>query len=236
MLDKPPRDAVVWRYMDLERFISLLHTRSIHLCRMDKFKDPWEGSWPAPIIESIRNVMLQTASLQNASEDHTILGLTRSLRKANFISCWHESASESAALWDLYSGKSGVAIQSTVGRLVDSIDDPKDFFVGRVKYIDFDTESVPQLNLLLPTFLKRKSFEHEREVRILHWDPPADLGATDHYPVSKSLSADPSALIERLYISPDSPAWLAAALSDVCQKYGLSTQAIRSSLYDPQVY
>jgi len=230
-IEQPTPETTIWRYIDLERFISLLHTRSLFLCRLDAFRDPWEGSWPRPLVEAVR------ANWTDGQGDH-FLEMSHKLRVANYVSCWHASQSESAALWDLYSGKSGVAIQSTVGALQSSISDEKNYYIGTVKYIDFDTEPVPELNLLVPPFLKRKSFEHEREIRVLHWQVPTNsngvqpaIAAENH-----SLVIDPNVLIDKLYIAPSSPSWLTQALQDLCKRFGLSASVTRSSLYDPHVY
>jgi hypothetical protein len=230
-IEQPTPETIIWRYIDLERFISLLHTRLLYLCRLDAFRDPWEGSWPKPLVEALK------ANWTDGQGDQFI-EISNKLRTANYVSCWHASQSESAALWDLYSGKSGVAIQSTVGALIGSISDEKKYYIGTVKYIDFDTEHISDLNFLVPPFLKRKSFEHEREVRVLYWHPPnVSSGvqptiAAENY----ALSIDPNVLIEKLYIAPSSPSWLTQAMQDLCLRFGLSATVTRSSLYDPRVY
>jgi len=39
-------NSILWRYLDLEKFKSLLETRALFYCRADKFSDPFEGSIP----------------------------------------------------------------------------------------------------------------------------------------------------------------------------------------------
>lgn len=230
-IEQPSPDTTIWRYIDLERFISLLHTRSLYLCRLDAFRDPWEGSWPTSLVQAIK-------ANWPAERGNQFLAKSNDLRAANFVSCWHTSESESAALWDLYSGKSGVAIQSTVASLTSAITDSKDYYIGVVKYIDFDTADIPELNLLIPPFFKRKSFEHEHEIRVLHWDPQCDSTRFQPAMVAKnhSLTLDPNVLIKKLYIAPSSPSWLKNALQDLCSRFNLSAIVTKSSLYDQRVY
>lgn len=230
-IEKPHDDTVIWRYIDLEKFISLLHTRSLFLCRLDDFKDQWEGSWPKPIVEALKT------NWQAGPADH-FLQVSSRLRCTHYVSCWHASPSESAALWDLYSGRSGVAIRSTVRSLIASISDTKDYYLGWVKYIDFDKYDVPELNMLVPPFYKRKSFEHEREIRVLHWDVPGGRSEDIPRDAAKNhrLSIDPSVMVEQLYISPASPEWLVSAIGEVCRRFGLSAPVTKSELYDPRVY
>lgn len=230
-IEKPAPETTIWRYIDLERFISLLHTRSLFLCRLDAFRDPWEGTWPRSVVEGVKTNWTE-------GRGDNFLKMTNNLKTSYYVSCWHSSRSESAALWDLYSGKSGVAIKSSVKLLQNSITDTKEHYVGHVKYSDFDTAPVPELNLLIPPFLKRKSFEHEREIRVLHWDTKADskTGMPETPPESHSLTIDPNVLIDKLYIAPSSPAWLASSVQELCRRFDLAIEVQRSSLYDARIY
>lgn len=45
-LHTPPKDAILWRYMDFVKFISLLETNTLFFARADKLGDPFEGSFP----------------------------------------------------------------------------------------------------------------------------------------------------------------------------------------------
>ena len=42
--NKPPADAVLWRYMSFTKFVSLLTKKSLFFARADKLGDPFEGS------------------------------------------------------------------------------------------------------------------------------------------------------------------------------------------------
>jgi hypothetical protein len=44
LLSPPPDDAVLWRYMDFTKFVSLLETSALFFCRPDQLGDPFEGS------------------------------------------------------------------------------------------------------------------------------------------------------------------------------------------------
>src|SRR5664279_3731928 len=87
------------------------------------------------------------------------------MRKLFYVSCWHENSGESAAFWDQYKNSRGVAIKSTVGRLKRSNSSAMPFFLGRVQYQHYGGAEFPvgSTNALRPAFLKRSSFEHERE-------------------------------------------------------------------------
>jgi len=77
---------------------------------------------------------------------------------------------ESAAMWELYANRnSGIAIKTTYKGLKESLDksttDKIKFVL--VKYIDFETEWEPENNLYHPFLSKRKSLEHEKELRAI---------------------------------------------------------------------
>jgi len=72
---------------------------------------------------------------------------------------------------------------------------------------------------------KRKSFEHEKEVRaIIH-----------HYqgleePVGLNITIPISDLIDAIYISPMAPQWFVEIVKDVSEKYGLSKPILQSQM------
>lgn len=84
------------------------------------------------------------------------------------INCWHMNEHESAAMWKLYlKSNEGIAVQSSYNKLRDCIIDDEQVLVGMVKYLDYEAEHIDPGNILSAFVYKRKSFEHEREVRAL---------------------------------------------------------------------
>lgn len=214
----------------MERFLALLQAKALHLARLDSFFDPWEGVWPNTVIQALKN------EAGEVSYYGTIVETAAKLKYGSFVSCWHASSTESAALWDLYSGKSGVAIRSTVKALKRAVSFQEPFFIGSVRYLDFDKEAVPVGNMLVLPFLKRKSFEHEKEVRVLYWDPKlVDWNNPKAGNDGFAMDVDPAVLIDEVYLSPTSDAWLLKPVEELCLKFGLDVPVIRSSLYDEQV-
>jgi hypothetical protein len=80
---------------------------------------------------------------------------------------------ESAAMWSLYAtgGRDqAIAIQSTYARLEKALEQYPDVHIGVVHYIDYEKDWMPEGNLMYPSVHKRKSFEHERELRAVIYD------------------------------------------------------------------
>lgn len=218
--------------MNLEKVLALLGTQELYLCRLDKFIDPWEGVWPKPLVEEIRKDWLP-------KDGEDFLNFSKRMRCSFFVNCWHESKYESAALWDQYTQSAGFALCTTVGHLKQSISDERKVYIGRIKYLDYDKDTVHELNMLLPPFLKRKSFQHENEVRMMLWDMPvgnesiAWEGASQHH----SLQVNLSVLIQKIYLSPTIEDWLIPQLKELLTKYGFpNIPLIKSDLYAPHVY
>lgn len=229
-ISTPEDSTVIWQYMSVEKYLSLLSTSSLHLCRMDKFEDLWEGVWPKGYKEFARG-------RETIIQSKTFM----------FINCWHSSNHESAAMWDLYAKKdSGIALRTTIGELKASFLGGNDVYIGKVKYVDFSTHVETSLiNTLVPAFLKRASFEHEKEIRILEMALSHDESGFDQYGnysykqgyESRICEVSLLNLLGSVYFSPAMPAWVSDALIDISSKYGLaSDRFIQSTLYDDFVF
>ncbi len=73
-------------------------------------------------------------------------------------------------MWKLYAREQGIAFATTAGRLSESLTPEPKARLCRVTYVDYRTGSFAHVgNVLSPMTHKRRSFEHEKEVRILRW-------------------------------------------------------------------
>jgi len=167
------------------------------------------------------------------------------------INCWHMNEFESAAMWELYA-KSGIAIKTTFKRLKDSLDKgtPELIKFGLVEYTDFKNEWMAEDNLYPRFFLKRKSFEHEKELRAvlqLELEGPTvmvrdgisyveDVRDTSD-PKQKTergryVTADIHTLISEIYVAPRAASWVEDSIKAVLVKYGLKSEKVNiSDLY-----
>ncbi len=221
-------DVKVWRYMDFTKFVSLLDSQRLYFTRADKFDDPFEGSWPVINVDARMSapVAIPPEEQESFLQLMAKMGdINRCLPKLNAINCWHMNEHESAAMWRLYlKSNEGIAIQSTYRRLKEAIIDDERVFLGVVKYIDYEQEWIDAGNLLSPFVHKRKSFEHEREVRalVMKW-PPGDSGLDFNQETitdGLTLKVDLKRLIEHIYIAPSAPAWLTDLVQSVARHYG----------------
>ena len=155
-LSPPPDDAVLWRYMDFTKFVSLLETSALFFCRPDLLGDPFEGS-----ISSATPPLFAGEFKVGSSIAQRTIDLRQIVRLAR-VSCWHMGEFESEAMWRLYTReRDGVAIKTVFARLKEALVGEEDVNVSRVWYRDYRTESIPFENALFPLFHKRVSFQHE---------------------------------------------------------------------------
>jgi len=205
--------------MDLPRLLSLLEESALYFAKVGKLDDPYEGVLSRPAVESL---------MQHASGQHNVKVLTTGARSLLFVSSWHLSEHESAAMWKVYSAAGqGIAVQSTVGAIQTALRDAEDrVMIGRVKYIDYGADPMSDYNLFTLAYCKRKSFEYEKELRlsIAH----ADLAAP-----GKPVPVDLVALIDRVYVAPRLPDWMAQLTGKVLRRYGLEVEVVHSDLDDP---
>ena len=231
--------------MDFTKFVSLISSRQLFFARADRFEDQLDCAWPKRNADQLVQDLLRV----NLSDFGGLLNSTdlalkhaeylRSIRTYFAVNCWHMNAYESAAMWKLYlMGLEGVAIQSTYQKLCHSIKGAEKVRVGVVEYIDYEKDFILGGNMLASIVHKRKSFEHEREVRaaIVKW-PALDERATAE-PIAGGISVDVdlTMLVENVFIAPGAPSWFHALVATVIKDYGFNFALHQSDLYSASLY
>lgn len=225
--------------MDFTKFVSLLDSESLFFTRADKFNDPFEGSWPTINVANRSRLSLQGVSDEVQKEFkanmEALWARNKNWPKYHAINCWHMNNHESAAMWKLYlKSEEGIAIQSQYVKLKNSIIRDEPFYLGLVNYIDYERDIIPESNILSPFVHKRKSFEHEREVRALimkwpitenglNWDLETMAGGV-------GIKVELRALIEKVYVAPGTPTWFADLVHTVIGKYGFQFDIVHSNM------
>ena len=99
----------------------------------------------------------------------------RFIRNTRFAWCWFNQARESAAMWTIF-GLDGVRIGSTVGKLKKALGElNRDVEYRQMAYVDIPEGQGFYCNdqevRLKPYFLKRKEYDHEKELRFVTTGP-----------------------------------------------------------------
>ena len=166
--------------------------------------------------------------------------------------------SESDAMWKIYSrGAVGVAIQSTVSRVMQSFDKATDtVYMSEVQYADPDKLVEPD-SIIAPSdyIFKRSAFRHEQEVRSGTTRPDVrmeffdDLGKLKipapgvtaaqvvTFPDRKGIyvTVDVPTLVERIVISPFAPNWFSELVASLTQKLGYTFAIVSSEMSRPSI-
>ncbi|KAF2342482.1 DUF2971 domain-containing protein [Flavobacterium tistrianum] len=213
-------DTIVWKYLDLSKFLDLLLSKKLFMSRSDKFEDQYEGTFSEPTYEEIKKLAVDNPEFLNYYKTH---------REKVAISSWHINEYESFAMWQIFTkNNEGLAIQSTIKRLQKAVRPENNFdqYIGEVNYIDYKKEYIPFDDLFFPFLFKRKSFQYEREVRILSDTSKSDIKLND----GLKINVDINQLIEKIYIHPKSENWYKKLVIELVERLGFGFEIEKSDL------
>ncbi|SFX44206.1 DUF2971 domain-containing protein [Azotobacter vinelandii] len=196
----PPisKQSLLWRYMGLPKFLSLLQSKSLFFYNLELMAqgDPFEGTLPSSrflhrswnAVEDVPSELKgRLSGFLKRGETDLSIGLNRmkelaelrirqafAMRRAYFINCWHMNDHESAAMWDIYSKRNeGIAIVSCEERLEGALENCSlDIYGGKVIYGNYSSEKfvIDENSAFTPIIHKRMSFEYEKEFRLAYCD------------------------------------------------------------------
>jgi hypothetical protein len=225
----------LWRYMDFTKFVSLIATKKLFFCRADRLDDPFEGSY------SKANVDLRPHVYKDLPKEKLDLMLSqmrnfsRWVREWTYVNCWHANEHESAAMWKLYAqSNESVAIETNYEALSNTL--PDNAYLGLVNYIDYEMEWLPEGNSFYPFTHKRKSFEHEREVRAVIQELANIKIGQKNSLFGLQIDIDVSKLIKCVHVSPTSPDWFHVLVDDTAKQFGFNFEVQKSNLYSEPVF
>lgn len=231
-------ETVLWRYIDVPKFLDMLTTNSLKFPLAIAMEDPYEGDvGAATVLKQWEDLKEQKApSYMRVMYQDRDLAIAEKLRASTYLSCWNAIDQESAAMWKLFGDDRGVAIRTTWKSLRDSLTPAIDLFAGRVTYLDYDRNPIPSDSYTDDYFYKRSSFSHENEFRLIGHakDAPDYLrGKIDSptWPKVETVPCDLRAMIEEVYVNPTVSTWVAEAVRSVSEKYDFSWPVTHSRLY-----
>jgi hypothetical protein len=95
-----------------------------------------------------------------------------------------------------------------------------------VNYIDYKKEYIPFDDAFFPFLFKRKSFQYEREVRIISDVSTKNISVND----GLKINVDLSQLIEKIYIHPKSENWYKKLVIELVSKLNFNIEIEKSDL------
>jgi hypothetical protein len=232
----PTASTVIWRYVDLARFISMLETKSLWFSSIAILAkdDKWEASFP----RRARDMWREQSGQDNLDR------MRQYIFDRAFVNCWHMNRHESDAMWKLYShGGNNIVIRSTFRKLREAIGScTEPISVGKVEYIDharydfkkkmLDAGPTAKVLNITPALLwKRLSFKHERELRAFYYtESPARGPETPGMPIFVDLNL----LLSEVRVSPRSPEWFRDLIEQLMVRYGFGDVPVKRSSMDDE--
>jgi len=239
-IEKPKNEnAKIWRYRNFAEFVSILDRKALFFGRADKLSDQFEGAYSfSKDFESLIKKL-------TPQEKEILLSIPKFTSQFMYVNCWCLSEYELSAMWKLYlKSDEGIAIQSTYKRLSECFNKTSVYKegieIGKIKYIEHGKYLIFP-NICLPFLYKRKSFEHEKELRAIimlisdeqieepkdkkNKKPENDLASSGIY-----IPIDLDILIEKIYVSPTSEKWFKDLVESIVKKYKLKMVVKQSDL------
>jgi len=209
----------IWRYLDFTKFVSLLENKHLYFSSVNDFNDPFEGSF-----SKINKIFRPLINKAKCDTPEMMSEQVIEFRKKIYVNCWHLNDYESAAMWELYSkSDESVCIQSTFKEYSSQLSGKAN--VGEVQYINYNDDYIPEHDPYLVFLYKRKSFEHEQELRGL-------IKSEDNTKSGININIDIEKLIHKVYISPSAPKWFYELIEQIVKRYGYDFEVCQSSLLD----
>lgn len=259
---KPEDDLILWRYISLSKYESLLREQALFFCRADKFSDPFECSVTRPEVdfrlselkfkaqESMFGRFDSVFDIEKARlESEVLAGAHRRFKRATTVNCWHINNHESDAMWSLYlKDNEGLAVRTTPIRLFKAFGySEEEIGMSKVRYIDYDKNAwshgndypVQGYNMLIPIIHKRIEFIHEQELRLYHYkhgrekeDSWDDKGSH----IGEFIKVDVKDLIEGVVFHPTSDDSVKQKIKSITEQYGFDFQFENSRLSVEPLY
>jgi hypothetical protein len=171
-------DTVIWRYLTLKKFVSLIELGAVWFAKLGIFEDVEEGMTPELTRQQLKR---QHRKMEEWFPDEERKSQVRRFVEDNeqygrdliVASCWFIGEHESKDMWTEYAKDGeGIVIKSTVGALTRSLVQSlkNKWWIGKVAYVDLSTHDgvnpYEGHQAHLRAFLKGLKYSRERELRV----------------------------------------------------------------------
>ncbi|MBK8058530.1 MAG: hypothetical protein IPK33_11905 [Gemmatimonadetes bacterium] len=240
-LEIPHGATILWRYMSHTKFQDLVQRRALYFANASRLSDQYEVSIPQSTIRKERRD-LERAGLSSDEVDQRLrrfLWVRNPDKDLTLLSCWTTRRSESYAFWKIYVGKDtlGVAVRTTVARLkralslgADPI--PEDFFMGRVRYRTFLSDSELTRYHVICTKKPFYDFESELRVFLLHYSAAGARNAPYDVSQGRHVNVALDELVTRVVVSPFTQPAYRSEVATLLREAQLGSDVVTSDILD----
>lgn len=251
------QSAVLWRYMDAEKFESMLNCSRLFMPNARDLGDILEGSAPEGAMASWKR-QAEKAENDEARQitEHNSGFMTRMatmLRDNYYVTCWHMNPNENALMWCSYTkndsndSNDSVAIKTTFDCLKNQL--PEYANIGMVRYIDYSKDDFPSKNLFQYITHKDLLYISENEVRGVVAPPRVKELGQDHFESNlfEKQKEDGStlrvyappidlvALIQGIVLNPKATDQYTDKVKSLCSAHGLPVPEVSRQKRQPSI-
>ncbi|WP_394697823.1 hypothetical protein [uncultured Methanomethylovorans sp.] len=196
--------------MEFYKFVELINKSGLYFTRVDNYEDLNEG---------------------RCSEEFT--SFFEPVKKFTYANCWTQKNCESSVMWEAYGKDSeGIAIKSSVTRLRNCLEDPKnEQYIGKVTYDSSDLQ--PETNTLIPYFRKIEQFKDENEIRAIVQIMNTNFSLHSLSQQEENgieIKVNLTELIESIYTSPRSSPDFIIKVKEIVSKHNLEKNVNKSEI------
>jgi len=215
----------LFRFVSFRQFMDFVETKQTSLSRIKDWPDTWE---------------VPSAKLPTQTDDGPIKFSLWNHCESMFGQCWSLDH-ESDAMWRIYSPRNeGVVIQTSVKKF-SLLQDIKYAALGQVIYYDSLKDALDPIysqadrgdyEHFTEGFLKRRAFEHEKEVRFVTADEDSCLLKRPEEGASRFfVDLAPHEFIEGITVDPRADDRYVAVIQKYCKRSGFGFIPTKSTLY-----
>lgn len=190
---QPADDAVLYRYVTIDKLIDFLVNARLSFTRLNLFEDKLEGITPEHLmLNMVSDRLAKTLAApwlgdladvvtfnMNPTRRNELRRHRKVFQRLNYANCWYVDTHESVAMWQLYSRRDSVAIRIPFIALVDEVENQRfalsssrveKLTYGSMHYFNFsEVDDLPEfiVNEDAQGFVKDRSFRHEHEFRLM---------------------------------------------------------------------
>lgn len=226
---RPDSNTVIWRYVNSQKFESLLEKDALFFAKGRYLNDPFEGRYP-PEYPRNEGASFNRGGFNQMGFNEGANYMPDSFKDSTYICCFTMNKSENYAMWKSYlMDKEGVAIQSTLKQLQESFEDTDEetISIGVVNYYDSVENFVGGSNPFKVFLQKRHFYNNENELRAI-MIKTSNRRETTEKGIFVPVIIDK--IINKVVLSPHSSEAFEKRIKLLCAQKGLGDIVTRSKL------
>jgi hypothetical protein len=251
LLFEKPKAKFLWKFVDMNKFLSMLQNSDLHFSPLDQLNDIFEGANTINstfiqfdyvngfLPEFQRNKTMPSEFFnENQQSFKNRIEALRTFQKNFLVDCYFEGDEESVAMWSSYSLLNGIAIrfdsellfQEILNYSNEKLQNDYEFGFGPISYEKLTNPNYEKLlqhkieDIVFEPFKKDVFHSHENEYRFIFYKKGKE--AISHLKIEIDLKKS----ITEIVAHPNSQDWVIETIYKLVIKYGLIKEVKKSRI------